>query len=159
LFNSLFEKTFMAIYRESPTRWRQRLLAIIVAMVLVIVIAIVALLVGRSVGGDPSKIVAHTVFDTVAQSLDLFSIEYDKARGGSALAQTGAPGAIRKAAFALTDAKDILRNANNAAAYDALQADIAALTTALNTSPLPDATVQINDANAQLAKLRAAIGG
>ncbi len=144
----------MAVYRESAPRWRKRLPLIIAAIVILVVGIVGAILVSRpsNVLVDP-KATRGVALDTLAQSVDLFGIEYAKVAAGTPPSQTGAPGAIRRALDTLTANHDALR-ASKPASFDALKTDLDALNTALSSLPAPNLDDRIADAVAQIAALR-----
>src|SRR5260370_38042032 len=90
----------VAIYRDSPSVWRSRLpwIAGVVGIVWIMATTLV-LLNARSnqAGPDSGQATVGTAFDTIAQSVDVFSVEYPKIAKGTPKDQTGAPGAIRTA--------------------------------------------------------------
>lgn len=147
----------MAVYRESAPAWRRRLPLIAGALIiLIVIIGAVLLTRPRSDSPTDSKVIAGQAVDTIAQSLDLFDIEYAKIVKGAPASGTGAPGAIRKALDTLATTKSTLQALDSSAA-DKLQLLLNDLNSALSANPLPDITNTISGANAQLQMLRAAI--
>jgi hypothetical protein len=147
----LIESKTMAIYRESPPVWRRYLPALIGIAAFVAVLLII-LSISRPSPGAPDRI--GEALDVIAQSVDLFSIEYAKVSKGTPAGQTGAPGAIERALNAFSGVEADLRKLNDEAA-SALSNDLAALKAALGAlgTPIDDMTA---DASARLLAIRQA---
>lgn len=148
----------VAIYRDSPSVWRSRLPWIvggIIGAVLIIVVGLV-LLNARSnqATADNGQASASTAIDTIAQSLDVFSVEYPKILKGTPKDQTGAPGAIQTALNTLnaTQAKLIGLDSK---AFAILQANLNLINRALSASPPADLSAPLADITTQLQTLRA----
>ncbi len=145
----------MAIYRESPPAWR-RYLPILIGIVALVVALLIILAISRPPAGDSTDRIGASL-DVIAQSVDLFSIEFAKVAKGTPAAQTGAPGAIDRAQAAFATAEADLRALDDQAA-SALAKDLAALKAALAA---PTASVEdlTTDAYIQILAIRRARQG
>lgn len=140
----------MAVYRESPPVWRRYLPALIGLAVLVAALLII-LAVSR-----PNPVAADRIgeaLDVIAQSVDLFSIEYAKVARGTPAEQTGAPGAIERALNAFSSVEADLRRLDDTST-SALSNDLTALKAALSAPTNVDNLTA--DASARVLAIRQA---
>ncbi len=146
----------MAVYRESAPLWRRRL-PLIIAITVILTVIIAAVLIAQPRGSSTdNKTATLQTLATLSQSLDLFDIEYAKIVKGTPAAQTGAPGAIRKAIDALNGASGTLQPLNPTA-FNRLQILLNDLNNAVSANPSPNVSDKMSDANAQLVTLRTAL--
>ena len=147
----------MAIYRDSPSVWRSRLpwiVGIIIVVLLGIGIGLIVLNArSNQASSDTGQTDVGAALDTIAQSLDVFDIEYPKVAKGTPAPQTGALGAIRKALDTLNSAQSSLI-ALDAQAFAMLQANLNLLNAALSAPAAVDMTAAVNDARTQIQTLR-----
>jgi hypothetical protein len=144
----------VAVYRESPPVWR-RYLPIVIGVLVVLAAVIAVIVLSRATANvQPTSADPLTV---IAQSLDLFSIEYTKVSKGTPPAQTGAPGALARAQASYKEAQAALKKIDEPATT-ALGNDLTELQAILNGTGGTSANVDtlIADASAQVVKLQKA---
>jgi hypothetical protein len=131
----------------------------IVIVVVIFVVGIV-LLNARSnrAATDNGQASVSAALDTIAQSVDVFSVEYPKIVKGTPKDQTGAPGAIRTALDTLNAAQTKLI-ALDPQAFVVLQANLHRINDSLSVSPPPDLSGPLAEITSQLQTLHAHLTG
>ncbi|MHB8625975.1 MAG: hypothetical protein ACYDEO_07210 [Aggregatilineales bacterium] len=147
----------VAIYRDSPSIWRSWLPWIVGGIIVVVLVIGIGLVLLNSrnnqARSDNGQASVSAALDTIAQSLDVFDVEYAKTVKGTPANQTGAPGAIRTALDTL-DVTQTKLIALDAQAFAMLQANLNLLNAALSVPAPVDMTAALNNAKTQLQTLR-----
>ncbi len=141
----------MAVYRESPPVWRRYL-----PMLIGVAVLVAALLIVFAVS-RPTPVATDRIgdaLDVIAQSIDLFSIEYAKVMKGTPAEQTGSAGAIDRALTAFGSVEADLRKLDDTSA-SALSNDLMALKAALG-APTTNVDNLTADAGGRVLAIRQA---